>query len=130
MLAWRMVSVAKAGNHYLQQTLFAGAMAVIRSAVQGSRRTWLRAGHMAAPASPRKSSPNPCQPRAVHTWRKADINGAGQLKISKDLSAHYCPVRRTKGKPVSIRGRFSFWWVITDRPRFAGEGATRRRRPL
>ena len=34
-------SVTKAGNRYLRQMLFAGAMAVIRRAMQGTRRTWL-----------------------------------------------------------------------------------------
>lgn len=37
----RMGSVTKAGNRYLRQMLFAGAMAVIRRAMQGTRRTWL-----------------------------------------------------------------------------------------
>jgi len=34
-------SITKAGNRYLRQMLFAGAMAVIRRAMQGTRRTWL-----------------------------------------------------------------------------------------
>jgi len=34
-------SVTKAGNRYLRQMLFAGAVAVIRRAMQGTRRTWL-----------------------------------------------------------------------------------------
>ena len=37
----RLGSVTKAGNRYLRQMLFAGAMAVIRRAMQGTRRTWL-----------------------------------------------------------------------------------------
>lgn len=37
----RMGSVTKAGNRYLRQMLFAGAMAVIRRAMQSTRRTWL-----------------------------------------------------------------------------------------
>ncbi len=32
---------SKAGNRYLRQMLFAGAMAVIRRAIQGTHRTWL-----------------------------------------------------------------------------------------
>lgn len=36
-----MGSVTKVGNRYLRQMLFAGAMAVIRRAMQGTRRTWL-----------------------------------------------------------------------------------------
>lgn len=37
----RLGSITKAGNRYLRQMLFAGAMAVIRRAMQGTRRTWL-----------------------------------------------------------------------------------------
>ena len=37
----RLGSVTKAGNRYLRQMLFAGAVAVIRRAMQGTRRTWL-----------------------------------------------------------------------------------------
>ncbi|MGZ5178782.1 MAG: IS110 family RNA-guided transposase [Burkholderiales bacterium] len=37
----RLGSVTKAGNRYLRQMLFAGAMAVIRRAMQGTRRSWL-----------------------------------------------------------------------------------------
>ena len=37
----RLGSVTKAGNRYLRQMLFVGAMAVIRRAMQGTRRTWL-----------------------------------------------------------------------------------------
>jgi transposase len=37
----RLGSITKAGNRYLRQMLFAGAMAVIRRAMQSTRRTWL-----------------------------------------------------------------------------------------
>jgi len=37
----RLGSITKAGNRYLRQMLFVGAMAVIRRAMQGTRRTWL-----------------------------------------------------------------------------------------
>jgi transposase len=37
----RLGSITKAGNRYLRQMLFAGAMAVIRRAMQSKRRTWL-----------------------------------------------------------------------------------------
>lgn len=37
----RLGSITKAGNRYLRQMLFAGAMAVIRRAMLGTRRTWL-----------------------------------------------------------------------------------------
>lgn len=37
----RLGSITKAGNRYLRQMLFAGGMAVIRRAMQGTRRTWL-----------------------------------------------------------------------------------------
>jgi transposase len=37
----RLGSITKAGNRYLRQMLFSGAMAVIRRAMQGTRRTWL-----------------------------------------------------------------------------------------
>jgi transposase len=37
----RLGSITKTGNRYLRQMLFAGAMAVIRRAMQGTRRTWL-----------------------------------------------------------------------------------------
>lgn len=37
----RLGSITKAGNRYLRQMLFADAMAVIRRAMQGTRRTWL-----------------------------------------------------------------------------------------
>ncbi len=37
----RLGSITKAGNRYLRQMLFTGAMAVIRRAMQGTRRTWL-----------------------------------------------------------------------------------------
>jgi transposase len=37
----RLGSITNAGNRYLRQMLFAGAMAVIRRAMQGTRRTWL-----------------------------------------------------------------------------------------
>jgi transposase len=37
----RLGSITKAGNRYLRQMLFSGAMAVIRRALQGTRRTWL-----------------------------------------------------------------------------------------
>jgi transposase len=37
----RLGSITKAGNRYLRQMLFAGAMAVIRRAMRGTRRTWL-----------------------------------------------------------------------------------------
>jgi len=34
-------SITKAGNRYLRQMLFTGAMAVIRRAMQSTRRPWL-----------------------------------------------------------------------------------------
>lgn len=37
----RLGSITKAGNRYLRQMLFVGAMAVVRRAMQGTRRTWL-----------------------------------------------------------------------------------------
>jgi transposase len=37
----RLGSITKAGNRYLRQMLFAGAMAVIRRAMQSTRRTWI-----------------------------------------------------------------------------------------
>jgi transposase len=37
----RLGSITKAGNRYLRQMLFAGAMAVIRRAMQSTQRTWL-----------------------------------------------------------------------------------------
>jgi len=37
----RLGSITKAGNRYLRQMLFTGAMAVVRRAMQGTRRTWL-----------------------------------------------------------------------------------------
>jgi transposase len=37
----RLGSITKAGNRYLRQMLFAGAMAVIRRAMQGTHRSWL-----------------------------------------------------------------------------------------
>ncbi|MET3471776.1 transposase [Novosphingobium sp. 1529] len=37
----RLGSITKAGNRYLRQMLFTGAMAVIRRAMQSTRRTWL-----------------------------------------------------------------------------------------
>ena len=37
----RLGSITKAGNRYLRQMLFTGAMAVIRRAMQGTRRKWL-----------------------------------------------------------------------------------------
>lgn len=37
----RLGSITKAGNRYLRQMLFTGAMAVLRRAMQGTRRTWL-----------------------------------------------------------------------------------------
>jgi transposase len=37
----RLGSVTKAGNRYLRQMLFTGAMAVVRRAMQGTRRGWL-----------------------------------------------------------------------------------------
>lgn len=37
----RLGSITKAGNRYLRQMLFAGAMAVIRRGMQSTRRTWL-----------------------------------------------------------------------------------------
>src|SRR5436305_3028411 len=37
----RLGSITKAGNRYLRQMLFTGAMAVIRCAMQGTRRKWL-----------------------------------------------------------------------------------------
>ena len=37
----RLGAITKAGNRYLRQMLFTGAMAVIRRARQGTRRTWL-----------------------------------------------------------------------------------------
>jgi transposase len=37
----RLGAITKAGNRYLRQMLFTGAMAVIRRAMQGTRRTWL-----------------------------------------------------------------------------------------
>ena len=37
----RLGSVTKAGNRYLRQMLFTGAMAVVRRAMQGTRRSWL-----------------------------------------------------------------------------------------
>ena len=37
----RLGSITKAGNHYLRQILFTGAMAVIRRAMQSTRRTWI-----------------------------------------------------------------------------------------
>ena len=37
----RLGSITKAGNRYLRQMLFSGAMAVVRRAMQGTQRTWL-----------------------------------------------------------------------------------------
>ena len=37
----RLGSITKAGNRYLRQMLFVGAMAVIRRAMQGTRHPWL-----------------------------------------------------------------------------------------
>lgn len=37
----RLGSITKAGNGYLRQMLFTGAMAVIRRAMQSTRRTWI-----------------------------------------------------------------------------------------
>lgn len=37
----RLGSITKAGNRYLRQMLFVGAMAVIRRAMQGTRHAWL-----------------------------------------------------------------------------------------
>lgn len=37
----RLGSITKAGNRYLRQMLFVSAMAVIRRAMQGTRRSWL-----------------------------------------------------------------------------------------
>jgi transposase len=37
----RLGSITKAGNRYLRQMLFVGAMAVVRRAMQGRRRTWV-----------------------------------------------------------------------------------------
>ncbi|TFI57136.1 IS110 family transposase [Sphingomonas parva] len=37
----RLGSITKAGNHYLRQMLFTGSMAVIRRAMQSTRRTWI-----------------------------------------------------------------------------------------
>ncbi len=37
----RLGSITKAGNRYLRQMLFSGAMAVVRRALQGTQRTWL-----------------------------------------------------------------------------------------
>lgn len=37
----RLGSITKAGNRYLRQMLFSGAMAVVRRAMQGTQRAWL-----------------------------------------------------------------------------------------
>ncbi len=37
----RLGAITKAGNRYLRQVLFTGAMAVVRRAMRGTRRTWL-----------------------------------------------------------------------------------------